>query len=140
MLDYWSDGCTEKDPFRGTHVTYMSLHMCTVLVMRFSVAIDTDIAVKLLALLTQVEEEGVPSTALREVSLLQMLSESNYVVQLLNVEHKEEDGRPMLYLVRSLIACIFLVQGFCLFRLQTKRVELLFALLSPRCLSTLTLT
>lgn len=27
------------------------------------------------------EEEGVPSTALREVSLLQMLSESNHVVK-----------------------------------------------------------
>ena len=27
------------------------------------------------------EEEGVPSTALREVSLLQMLSESIYVVR-----------------------------------------------------------
>ncbi len=30
---------------------------------------------------TQMEEEGVPSTALREVSLLQMLSESNHVVK-----------------------------------------------------------
>ena len=29
----------------------------------------------------QMEEEGVPSTALREVSLLQMLSESNHVVK-----------------------------------------------------------
>ena len=31
--------------------------------------------------LVQMEEEGVPSTALREVSLLQMLSESNHVVK-----------------------------------------------------------
>ena len=29
----------------------------------------------------QMEEEGVPSTALREVSLLQMLSESVFVVR-----------------------------------------------------------
>jgi len=45
------------------------------------------------------EEEGVPSTALREVSLLQMLSESNHVVKLLSVEHVEENGKPVLYLV-----------------------------------------
>ena len=31
--------------------------------------------------ISQMEEEGVPSTALREVSLLQMLSESIYVVR-----------------------------------------------------------
>jgi len=47
----------------------------------------------------EMEEEGVPSTALREVSLLQMLSESVYVVRLLKVEHVEEDGKAMLYLV-----------------------------------------
>ena len=35
------------------------------------------------------EEEGVPSTALREISLLQMLSESKYIVRLLSVEHVE---------------------------------------------------
>ena len=29
----------------------------------------------------QMEEEGVPSTALREVSLLQMLNESNHIVK-----------------------------------------------------------
>lgn len=29
----------------------------------------------------QMEEEGVPSTTLREVSLLKMLSESNHVVK-----------------------------------------------------------
>ena len=45
------------------------------------------------------EEEGVPSTALREVSLLQMLSESAFIVRLLKVEHVEEDGKAMLYLV-----------------------------------------
>lgn len=47
----------------------------------------------------EMEEEGVPSTALREVSLLQMLSESVFVVRLLNVEHVEENGKAMLYLV-----------------------------------------
>ncbi|GAQ88141.1 cyclin-dependent kinase [Klebsormidium nitens] len=45
------------------------------------------------------EEEGVPSTALREVSLLQMLSTSIYVVRLLCVEHIDENDKPMLYLV-----------------------------------------
>eukprot|EP00250_Pteridium_aquilinum_P002439 c12650_g1_i1 orf=1-399(-) len=45
------------------------------------------------------EEEGVPSTALREVSLLQMLSQSIYVVRLLCVEHLEKKGKPLLYLV-----------------------------------------
>ena len=45
------------------------------------------------------EEEGVPSTALREVSLLQMLSESDHVVKLLSVEHVEENNKPILYLV-----------------------------------------
>ena len=29
----------------------------------------------------QMEEEGIPSTALREISLLHMLSESDYVVK-----------------------------------------------------------
>ena len=31
--------------------------------------------------LLQMEEEGVPSTTLREISLLQMLSESNHIVK-----------------------------------------------------------
>ncbi|KAF5747695.1 cyclin-dependent kinase B1-2 [Tripterygium wilfordii] len=35
----------------------------------------------------EMDEEGVPPTALREVSLLQMLSQSLYVVRLLSVEH-----------------------------------------------------
>ena len=55
---------------------------------------------RILSLLNQqMEEEGVPSTALREVSLLQMLSESAFIVRLLKVEHVEEDGKAMLYLV-----------------------------------------
>lgn len=45
------------------------------------------------------EEEGVPSTTLREVSLLLMLSESNHIVKLLSVEHSEENGKACLYLV-----------------------------------------
>ncbi|KAF4351969.1 hypothetical protein CsatB_003146 [Cannabis sativa] len=51
----------------------------------------------------EMDEEGVPPTALREVSLLQMLSQSLYVVRLLSVEHVDnrKDGRPkpVLYLV-----------------------------------------
>eukprot|EP00850_Spirogloea_muscicola_P005207 SM000023S07663 [mRNA] locus=s23:710938:713149:+ [translate_table: standard] len=47
----------------------------------------------------EMEDEGVPSTALREVSLLQMLSQCIYVVRLLCVEHVDEGGKPMLYLV-----------------------------------------
>lgn len=47
----------------------------------------------------EMEEEGVPSTTLREVSLLKMLSESNHIVRLLDVEHTEENDKPCLYLV-----------------------------------------
>jgi len=50
----------------------------------------------------EMDEEGVPPTALREVSLLQMLSQSLYIVRLLCVEHvdsKKEHGKPLLYLV-----------------------------------------
>jgi cyclin-dependent kinase len=47
----------------------------------------------------EIEEEGIPSTALREISLLQMLSESNHIVKLLSVEHVDEIGKPVLYLV-----------------------------------------
>ncbi|XP_026427145.1 cyclin-dependent kinase B1-1-like [Papaver somniferum] len=44
-------------------------------------------------------EEGVPSTAIREVSLLKMLSQSIHVVKLLCVEYLEKNGNPLLYLV-----------------------------------------
>ncbi|GMP86212.1 hypothetical protein CsSME_00039073 [Camellia sinensis var. sinensis] len=48
----------------------------------------------------EMDEEGVPPTALREVSLLQMLSHSLYVVRLLCVEHVDnKHGKPLLYLV-----------------------------------------
>ncbi|XP_027090832.1 cell division control protein 2 homolog C [Coffea eugenioides] len=58
----------------------------------------------------EMDEEGVPPTALREVSLLQMLSQSLYVVRLLCVEHIVDgnkknggsdsgNGKPLLYLV-----------------------------------------
>jgi len=47
----------------------------------------------------EMDEEGVPSTCLREVSLLQMLSKSNFVVRLIKVEHVEENGKAILYLV-----------------------------------------
>ena len=80
------------------------------------------------SLLAQMEEEGVPSTTLREVSLLLMLSESNHIVKcvriridscvwirstnyltmrlyyfrLMSVEHAEENNKPCLYLVGSI--------------------------------------
>ena len=53
----------------------------------------------------EMDEEGVPPTALREVSLLQMLSQSLYVVRSLCVEHVEKTNsatgvsKPLLYLV-----------------------------------------
>ncbi|CAI8601455.1 unnamed protein product [Vicia faba] len=55
----------------------------------------------------EMDEEGVPPTALREVSLLQMLSQSLYIVRLLNVEHVDKipksgtnsTPKPILYLV-----------------------------------------
>lgn len=55
----------------------------------------------------EMDEEGVPPTALREVSLLQMLSQSLYIVRLLNVEHIDKPpknathtpAKPLLYLV-----------------------------------------
>ncbi|KAK2994848.1 hypothetical protein RJ640_012811 [Escallonia rubra] len=49
----------------------------------------------------EMDEEGVPPTAIREVSLLQMLSHSLYVVRLLCVEHVDDkkNGKPLLYLV-----------------------------------------
>ncbi|KAJ1439919.1 Serine/threonine-protein kinase, active site [Sesbania bispinosa] len=53
----------------------------------------------------EMDEEGVPPTALREVSLLQMLSQSIYIVRLLNVEHVDKASKsalqtkPLLYLV-----------------------------------------
>ncbi|CAN6444393.1 unnamed protein product [Victoria cruziana] len=47
----------------------------------------------------EMDEEGVPPTALREISLLQMLSQSIYVVRLLCVEHIDKNGKPLLYLV-----------------------------------------
>ncbi|GMI86713.1 cyclin-dependent kinase B1;2 [Hibiscus trionum] len=51
----------------------------------------------------EMDEEGIPPTALREVSLLQMLSSSIYIVRLLCVEHVDTDkdggSKPNLYLV-----------------------------------------
>ncbi|PIA46181.1 hypothetical protein AQUCO_01600446v1 [Aquilegia coerulea] len=49
----------------------------------------------------EMDEEGVPPTALREVALLQMLSQSLYLVRLLCVEHvdNKKNGKPLLYLV-----------------------------------------
>ncbi|CAN6357424.1 unnamed protein product, partial [Urochloa humidicola] len=45
------------------------------------------------------DEEGIPPTALREISLLNLLSNSIYVVRLLAVEQAAKNGKPILYLV-----------------------------------------
>ncbi|KAK4267680.1 hypothetical protein QN277_024429 [Acacia crassicarpa] len=58
----------------------------------------------------EMDEEGIPPTALREISLLQMLSQSVYIVRLLCVEHVDKASKtvaagcqpstkPLLYLV-----------------------------------------
>eukprot|EP00803_Ostreobium_quekettii_P003387 evm.model.scf_1884.1 EVM.evm.TU.scf_1884.1 scf_1884:25738-29505(-) len=47
----------------------------------------------------EMEEEGVPSTALREISILQTLSKSNHVVKLLAIDYCKENSKPCLYLV-----------------------------------------
>ncbi|OIW16986.1 hypothetical protein TanjilG_32853 [Lupinus angustifolius] len=56
----------------------------------------------------EMDEEGIPPTALREVSLLQLLSQSIYIVRLLSVEHIDKvpkastpsaQTKPILYLV-----------------------------------------
>lgn len=47
----------------------------------------------------EMDEEGIPPTALREISLLQMLSNSLYIVRLLCVEQIDKNGKPLLYLV-----------------------------------------
>ncbi|KAJ3689299.1 hypothetical protein LUZ61_018463 [Rhynchospora tenuis] len=47
----------------------------------------------------EMDEEGIPPTALREISILQLLSKSIYVVRLLCVEHVQKNGKPVLYLV-----------------------------------------
>eukprot|EP00250_Pteridium_aquilinum_P005148 c15286_g1_i1 orf=106-1026(-) len=47
----------------------------------------------------ELEEEGVPSTTLREISLLQTLSQSIYIVKLLCVEQICKKGKSALYLV-----------------------------------------
>ncbi|KAJ8485271.1 hypothetical protein OPV22_017756 [Ensete ventricosum] len=47
----------------------------------------------------EMDEEGIPRTSLREISLLQLLSRSIYIVRLLNVEQVKENGKPILYLV-----------------------------------------
>lgn len=47
----------------------------------------------------EMDEEGIPPTALREISLLQMLSNSIYIVRLIGVQHVHHKGKPLLYLV-----------------------------------------
>ncbi|GJP34867.1 hypothetical protein CLOM_g19350 [Closterium sp. NIES-68] len=47
----------------------------------------------------EMEEEGVPSTTLREVALLKLLSQSMYIVRLIAVEHVLSNEKPVLCLV-----------------------------------------
>ena len=47
----------------------------------------------------EMDKEGIPPTALREISLLNLLSHSIYVVRLLAVEQAAKNGKPILYLV-----------------------------------------
>jgi cyclin-dependent kinase len=48
----------------------------------------------------EMDEEGIPPTALREISLLRLLSSSLYVVRLLSVEQVTKPcGKTVLYLV-----------------------------------------
>eukprot|EP00475_Leptophrys_vorax_P032993 TRINITY_DN5153_c0_g1_i2.p1 TRINITY_DN5153_c0_g1~~TRINITY_DN5153_c0_g1_i2.p1 ORF type:complete len:303 (-),score=22.91 TRINITY_DN5153_c0_g1_i2:193-1101(-) len=47
----------------------------------------------------EMEEEGVPSTTLREVALLKLLSQSMYIVRLIAVEHIATNDKPVLCLV-----------------------------------------
>lgn len=60
---------------------------------------ETGQVVALKKTLLTADDEGVPPTTLREVSILRALS-SPYVVRLEEVVHTEEvNGRPLLYLV-----------------------------------------
>ena len=56
----------------------------------------TGLTVALKKIRLEVEDEGVPSTALREISLLKELNHCN-IVELKDVEHSEQP--PRLYLV-----------------------------------------
>ncbi|KAH7387500.1 hypothetical protein KP509_16G025500 [Ceratopteris richardii] len=47
----------------------------------------------------EIETQGVPSTVLREISLLQVLSQSIYIVKLLGVEQIHRRGKIEFYLV-----------------------------------------
>ncbi|PWA79473.1 Protein kinase, ATP binding site-containing protein [Artemisia annua] len=44
-------------------------------------------------------KERIPPTALREISLLPMLSDSIYIVRLICVQQIYHNGKPLLYLV-----------------------------------------
>ncbi|XP_076893872.1 cell division control protein 2 homolog C-like [Bidens hawaiensis] len=47
----------------------------------------------------EMDEEGIPPSTLREISILQLLSTSIYIVRLLSVQHIQHKGKPILYLV-----------------------------------------
>jgi len=51
----------------------------------------------------EMDDEGLPSTALREVSLLKTVSNSIHIVKLLSVEYVNDVEKPILYLVFELL-------------------------------------
>eukprot|EP00253_Pinus_taeda_P004976 PITA_04976 len=55
------------------------------------------VAVKVCRL--NIDDQGIPPSSLREISLLRFLCQSVYIVRLLSVEHVVSDGTPLLYLV-----------------------------------------
>lgn len=73
----------EKNTGRLVALKKTRLEVCHRLfpVLSSFVAVPTRVLVSAQSSVLQMEEEGVPSTALREVSLLQMLNESNHVVK-----------------------------------------------------------
>ena len=60
------------------------------------------------------DDEGVPPTALREVSLLRMLSQDPHVVRLLDLKQgQNKEGQTILYLVFALrVSVIFFCNVF----------------------------
>ena len=62
--------------------------------------LETNQTVALKKTILSNDDEGVPATTLREVSILRALSGSQHVVRLIDVVHTEtRGGRPLLYLV-----------------------------------------
>ena len=78
-------GCATRTPATPTHAFFSSHQLVTL-----SATFPPPPA----PLRAQMEEEGVPSTALREVSLLQMLSESAFIVRCASDATRYPRGTP----------------------------------------------